>query len=107
MSKEEFCKALDRSFKGEDVVKEPQHYKHGEFETIDEMLIVFGPQKTHDYCIINAWKYRSRAPFKGNPEQDMRKADQYLLFAKQIMDNNQHYCTTVNLIKGVNNEQTR
>ena len=72
----------------EDVVKEPSHYKHGRFETIDEMIIVFGPQRTYDYCIIAAWKYRARAPFKGNPEQDMRKADEYLELAKKIADAN-------------------
>ena len=49
----------------EDVVKEPQHYKHGSFEAIDEMLIAFGPQATAQFCVMNAWKYRNRAPFKG------------------------------------------
>lgn len=32
--------------------------------------------------------YRARAPFKGNPEQDMRKADEYLELAKRIADTN-------------------
>lgn len=83
----------------EDVVKEPSHYKHGRFETIDEMLIVFGPQKTYDYCIIAAWKYRARAPFKGNHEQDMRKADEYLELAKQISDANPQVVLPIILIK--------
>lgn len=69
-----------------DVVNEPPHYRNGKFEVIDEMLIVFGPQKTFDFCILNAWKYRARAPFKGNMEQDMDKANRYLEMAKQIAD---------------------
>lgn len=76
----------DEATKAPDVVKEPPHYRHGKFEVIDEMLIVFGPQKTFDFCILNAWKYRARAPFKGNMEQDMDKANRYLEMAKQIAD---------------------
>lgn len=83
----------------EDVVREPSHYKHGYFEVIDEMLIVFGPQRTYDFCIINAWKYRARAPYKGNMEQDMAKANQYLKLAKQIADSNMGYLGPTKLIK--------
>lgn len=73
----------------EDPVKQPSHYKHGKYEVIDEMLLAFGPQRTYDFCIMNAWKYRSRALYKGNCEQDMAKADQYMSMAKEIIDNNQ------------------
>lgn len=83
-----------------DVVKEPPHYQHGSFEVIDEMLMVFGPQKTYDFCILNAWKYRARAPFKGKMEQDMDKANRYLEMAKQIADNNEYHIAPVHLIKG-------
>lgn len=83
----------------EDVVREPSHYKHGTFETIDEMLLVFGPQKTYDYCIVTAWKYRSRAPFKGKPEQDMEKANRYLEMAREIAEANKECVKQVNLIK--------
>lgn len=82
-----------------DVVKEPSHYKHGRFEVIDEMLIAFGPQRTYDFCIMNAWKYRARAPYKGNMEQDMDKANRYLEMAKQIADANPGHCCTAVLIK--------
>lgn len=83
-----------------DVVKEPQHYKHGRFETIDEMLIVFGPQRTYDYCVITAWKYRARAAYKENFEQDMKKADEYLSLAKQIQEaNKEMFYGSFNLIK--------
>lgn len=83
-------------------VDEPAHYQHGTFEVIDEMLLVFGPQKTYDFCILNAWKYRNRAPYKGNTEQDMEKADRYMQMAKQIMDNNLDAIHEVGLIKGGN-----
>lgn len=102
--KEEEMK-MNKENEKEDVVKEPNHYKHGAFETIDEMIIAFGPQRTYDFCIMNAWKYRSRAPYKGNPEQDMKKADQYLKMAKQISDANlnQMFGGPIVLIK--NNEE--
>lgn len=67
-----------------DVVRQPEHYRHGVYEVIDEMLIVFGPEKTFDFCILNAWKYRARAPFKGKMEEDMDKSSHYLEMAKQI-----------------------
>lgn len=100
---------MKEEFKGitieaeEDIVREPNHYKHGTFETIDEMLIVFGPQKTYDYCIMNSWKYRSRAPYKENFEQDMAKSNYYLELAKQIADKNEHlfFGGVVKLIKSM------
>lgn len=70
--------------KVEDVVHEPNHYKHGSFEVIDEMVIVFGIENTIQFCRMNAWKYRARAPFKGNMEQDMAKANCYLEMAADL-----------------------
>ena len=86
----------------QNAVVEPQHYKHGTFQVIDEMLLVFGPQRTYDFCIINAWKYRARALYKGNTEQDLEKANQYLLMAKQIAEANKELmygCAPIRLIK--------
>lgn len=83
-------------------IAQPEHYKQGQYEVyevIDEMLLVFGPQRTYDFCIMNAWKYRAMAMYKDNTQQDMEKADQYLSIAKGIMDKNpQQYCH-VNLIR--------
>lgn len=70
--------------KVEDVVNEPNHYKHGSFEVIDEMVLVFGIENTIQFCRMNAWKYRARAPFKGNMEQDMAKANCYLEMAADL-----------------------
>lgn len=67
-----------------DTVREPQHYRHGTFEVIDEMIIVFGVKATIQFCRMNAWKYRARAPFKGKMEQDMDKANRYLEMAYEI-----------------------
>ena len=72
--------------KNSDMVYKPEHYRHGKYEVIDEMLIVFGPEKTFNFCVINAWKYRARAPFKGKLDEDMKKSSRYLEMAKQIAD---------------------
>ena len=61
-----------------DPVTKPEHYCHGSMETLDEMVAIFGVQETMCFCKLNAWKYRARALYKGNPEQDMEKADFYL-----------------------------
>lgn len=71
-----------------DVVAEPEHYKHSTYEAIDEMIIVFGPEKTLAFCELSAWKYRNRAAYKGNFEQDMAKADQYIKMANDIRERN-------------------
>lgn len=83
-----------------DMVHEPSHYKQGTFEVIDEMLIVFGPQRTFDFCIMNSWKYRARAPYKEKMEQDMEKSHRYLEMAKQIADKYEYHMPPIHLIKG-------
>lgn len=75
---------MEKEYKKDDVVNEPDHYKHGTYQTIDEMVIVFGIDATIQFCRMNAWKYRARAPFKGNTEQDMAKANCYLEMAAQL-----------------------
>lgn len=70
--------------KVEDVVNEPNHYKQGSFEVIDEMMLVFGIEDTIKFCRMNAWKYRARAPYKGNAEQDLAKANCYLEMAADL-----------------------
>lgn len=94
-----------------DVVNKPNHYRQGTFEVIDEMIMAFGPQRTYDFCILNAWKYRSRAPYKGTPVQDMEKADRYMQMAYQIAESNGmiggccHGYPIGNLIKGAEDGQ--
>lgn len=69
-----------------DPVNQPQHYKQHMFECIDEMIIAFGPEATHSYCICNAWKYRNRAPYKGTFDEDNKKSDWYLAKAKELKE---------------------
>lgn len=71
-----------------DPINHPSHYTQNKFESIDEMMIVFGPEVVYHFCICNAWKYKNRAPFKGNFEEDMKKADWYLTKAKEIKEGN-------------------
>lgn len=70
----------------EDVVNHPSHYKHGIYETLEEMQIVFGAEATKTFCVLCAWKYRSRAPYKGKMEQDMDKANRFLQYASHLSD---------------------
>lgn len=70
----------------EDLVNHPSHYTQGGMETIEEMELIFGAKAVIDYCLLNAWKYRARAPYKGNPEQDMDKANWYLNKYKELVE---------------------
>jgi hypothetical protein len=70
----------------EDLVNHPSHYTQGGMETIEEMELIFGVEAVMDYCLLNAWKYRARAPYKGNPEQDMDKANWYLNKYKELVE---------------------
>ena len=69
-----------------DIINSPQHYLHNKYESIDEMMIVFGAEAVYHFCICNAWKYRSRALYKGKFEEDNKKADWYLEKAKNIKE---------------------
>lgn len=81
------------------IVNDPTHYKQGTFEVIDEMILAFGADRTYDFCIMNAWKYRARAPYKGNAEIDMQKADRYMQMAYRIAENEGYRCSNPKLIK--------
>lgn len=75
----------------EDMVNDPSHYQHGAFEVIDEMVIMFGMEKTIVFCQLNAWKYRARAPYKNKFEEDMAKANRYLEMAYELQQIRQEY----------------
>ena len=76
-----------RVLHGDDAVNHPAHYcREGAMECIDEMILIFGVEETKSYCKLNAWKYRARAPFKGNMEQDMKKSDWYIKKYKELCD---------------------
>lgn len=67
-----------------DIVSEPQHYTAHAKECIDEMVLIFGVEAVKAFCKCNAWKYRYRAPYKGTPELDLRKADTYIQFYEDL-----------------------
>lgn len=69
-----------------EMVDHPSHYNQGDMECIDEMELIFGVEAVMDFCVCNAWKYRARAAYKGNPEEDMAKANWYLNKYKELME---------------------
>ena len=71
-----------------DIVNSPSHYLQNKFESIDEMVILFGVQAVISFCKCNAWKYRNRAPHKNHFQIDNQKADWYLSKAKELEEGN-------------------
>nr|DAR55666.1 MAG TPA: nucelotide kinase [Caudoviricetes sp.] len=70
-----------------DMVNHPSHYEqkqNGGMECIDEMILVFGKEAAMNFCLLNCWKYRYRAPYKNNAEQDMQKSRWYLNKYKEL-----------------------
>ena len=63
--------------KSEDPIN-PDHYKAGKLQTIEQMMIVFGPNKVASFCEVNAFKYHARAGLKGDAVMDHKKADWYM-----------------------------
>jgi len=60
-----------------DLVNQPPHYRAGDVECIEAIEAALGDGYKYylQGCII---KYIWRYEHKGNPEQDLRKADWYL-----------------------------
>lgn len=67
-----------------DPVKNPSHYKKDSIECIDAMERTFGRERTKDFCLLNAYKYLWRCPFKGKLEEDRKKAMWYLNKAEEL-----------------------
>lgn len=62
-----------------DPVAHPDHYANNcSMECWDAMKVVLGTEGFVQYCIGNAFKYIWRSRFKGKPEEDMAKAEEYL-----------------------------
>ena len=62
----------------DDKVHSPSHYKHGKKETIDVIQDCMTDDEYHGYLKGNVLKYVSRYKFKGEPLQDLEKAQWYL-----------------------------
>lgn len=70
--------------KSESTVDHPAHYnRNNAIECIDEMELVFGPEATANFCLLNCWKYRYRAGDK-NGQQDIEKSDWYMQKYKEL-----------------------
>jgi hypothetical protein len=71
----------DMSYENEvkfDNVNSPAHYKHGKKETIDVIRDCMTSDEYHGYLKGNVLKYVSRYKFKGEPLEDLEKAQWYL-----------------------------
>ena len=77
-------KLVDKDGGLEEKVDHPSHYNMGSRETIEEMVLLFGVDAVKSFCRLNAYKYKSRAPFKGCYEEDMAKADWYLDYLSRL-----------------------
>jgi len=70
-----------------DNVNSPSHYKHGKKETIDVIRDCMESDEYHGYLKGNVLKYVSRYKFKGEPLQDLEKAQWYLnRLVKEVKD---------------------
>jgi|TARA_R100001463_G_scaffold43719_1_gene91164 hypothetical protein len=71
----------DMSYENEvmyDNVNAPPHYLHGKKETIDVINDCMTSDEFHGYLKGNILKYVSRYKFKGEPLEDLHKAQWYL-----------------------------
>ena len=61
-----------------DNVNHPQHYKHGEIETLDIIRMSLTAEEFQGFLKGNVLKYQLRAPFKHEtPDEDYAKAKYY------------------------------
>ena len=71
-----------------EMVDHPSHYNQFKRETIEEMRLLFGIEAVKSFCKCNAYKYLRRAKFKGNEEEDLKKAEWYLDYLDKLEGNN-------------------
>lgn len=68
----------------QDAVNTPSHYLHGGIETIEVIRMMLTPEEFRGYCKGNIIKYRERAMFKGNADEDFAKALKYKEFMEVV-----------------------
>ena len=66
-------------------IDKPFHYNQSGIECIDYIKQVLGKEGFIAYCRGNVMKYNHRAFYKGNPTEDMAKAEQYLKWANETL----------------------
>ena len=90
--KDEINKLIDKCIEEkkdtiQSAVDHPKYYlREGAIECIDEMELVFGPEATANYCLLNCWKYRYRAGLKNNGYEDLEKSDWYMRKYKELKE---------------------
>ena len=62
----------------DEMVNSPPHYKYGKKETIEVIRDCMTEDEYHGYLKGNVLKYVSRYKFKGEPLEDLEKAQWYL-----------------------------
>ena len=60
-----------------DPVNHPDHYNRSAIETIKIIEMLLTEEEYRGYLKGNILKYRERAPYKGNAEEDYAKAKWY------------------------------
>ena len=71
-----------------DNVNHPQHYKHGEIETLDIIRMSLTAEEFHGFLKGNVLKYQIRAPHKHEtPDEDYKKAKFYYDRLQEVEDN--------------------
>ena len=73
----------------EEKVNHPKHYNQYPIEVIDMMVAIWGKEKTIDFCLMNAFKYRMRLGLKDSITQDLAKEHWYLNKAEELKNQNQ------------------
>jgi len=68
----------------EEKVNHPKHYNQYPIEVIDMMVAIWGKEKTIDFCLMNAFKYRMRLGHKDDIKQDLAKEQWYLDKAQEL-----------------------
>lgn len=76
----------------------PDHYKAGKMQIIEQMMVLFGVEQTANFCKLNAYKYQGRAGLKGEAVLDHKKADWYMRLYNQISGCTSNY-TGMKLLK--------
>lgn len=63
----------------------PSYYNLYPIETIKMMEAIWGREKTRDWCIMTAFKYRMRMGYKDDINVDMQKEQWYLKKADELL----------------------
>ncbi len=62
----------------------PDHYQTYPIRSIDMMVCIWGAEKTADWCVMTAFKYRMRMGHKDDIKQELEKEKWYLDKAEEL-----------------------